>query len=101
MVKSKMRAKIIIQLNGDKTILNRPKDYNPVVQLYYLVEDVYLDKVVPCYIKDEERLFFLDKKLEKILNEYRDVRGILTLEITSTVYEKIIKNDYKLLDYSI
>ena len=101
MVKSKMRAKIIIQLNGDKTILNRPKDYNPVVQLYYLVEDVYLDKVVPCYIKDEERLFFLDKKLEKILNEYRDVRGTLTLEITSTVYEKIIKNDYKLLDYSI
>lgn len=101
MSESKMTVKIVIPLNRDKTILNKPKDYNPIVQLYYIVEDVYLDKVVPCYIQGEERLFFLDKKLEKILNEYKDNTGELTLEVISTVSENIIKNNYKLIDYSI
>lgn len=99
MNESKMRTRIIISLNGNKTILNKPKDYNPMVQLYYIVEDVYLDKVVSCYIKGEERLFFLDKKLEKILNKYKNNRGTLTLEVTSTVYGDIIKNNYKLINY--
>lgn len=100
MNESKMRARIVIPLNGDKTILDKPKDYNPMVQLYYIVEDVYLDKVILCYIKGEERLFFLDKKLEKILNEYKNDTGKLTLEVVSTVYGNIIKNDYKIIDHS-
>lgn len=99
MRENNMKVKIVIPLNGDKTILSKPNDYNPIVQLYYIVEDVYLNKVVPCYINDEERLSFLDKKLEKILNEYKDNKGRLTLEVTSTIYENII-NNYKLITYS-
>lgn len=101
MVENKMKTKIVIPLKGDNTVLNRPEDYNPIVQLYYLVEDVYLDKVVLCYINSEERLFFLDKKLENILNQYKSNTGKLTLELTSTVSEKVIKNDYKLLELEI
>lgn len=101
MSENKMKVRIIIPLKGDKTILNKPRDYNPIVQLYYIVEDIYLDKVVSCYIKGEERLFFLDKKLEKILNNYKDSKGRLTLEVTSTVSENIIINNYKLINYSV